>query len=165
MGLLDFLFKADPNKVANEIFMYATTINISSNEINILSTNDIEINTYKTERLMMQLSVAACLTNYLSKEGSNKFFKDVGRILNSKIEIYIKERNYFYFEDGYAVDRHMTEYYLLNSSQHLLTMLFHAMRRETLIRKNETIHTIFLKSIDNYLTGFRKIVAPYRNIQ
>lgn len=143
MGLLDFLFKADPNKVANEIFIHATTIIISSDEMNILSINNIEINIYKAERLMMQLSVAACLTDYRSKEGSSKFFKDVGRVLNTKIETYIKECNYFYFEDRYAADRHMTQHYLLNSSQHLLTMLFHAMHRETLIRKNEAIHTIF----------------------
>lgn len=161
MGLFSFLMPKTSEQLANELI--ATALSIKPNELEkqLLVANNIALDQYQRERLMLQLEFIQGFISFLAFDRKIHFLRDVSGHLEAKVSATIEGHNNFGLSDLYAAQKHMETYYSFNTPEHLLTQLFHALREESLIRKNDHAREVFSKGLKLYVKSIGNMVKPY----
>lgn len=161
MGLFSFLMPKTSGQLASELVAAALSINLNESEKQLLVANNIALDQYQRERLMLQLEFIQGFISFLAFDRGIKFFQDVGNHLEIKVSAAIESHNNFGLTDLYAAKTYMEKYYSFNTPEHLLTQLFHALRDESLIRKNDHTREVFLNGLKFYAGSIGHIVKPH----
>ena len=161
MSLFSFLTPKNPEQLANELIATALSVNPNESEKQLLAANNIALDQYQRERLMLQLEFIQGFISFLAFDRRIKFLQDVSNHLETKVSATIESHNNFGFSDLYAAKKHMETYYLFNTPEHLLIQLFHALRDESFIRKNDRAREVFLKGLKLYAESIGHMIKPH----
>jgi len=152
------------DQIAAKLMSIALAINVSDQEVKILRGAGIDIDAYKLQRLLLQIEfMVSFVAAFISRStGDHRyFFNDVLKLLNREVEAVLERVPKIEFQDTYALKRHMEKYYSLETPENLLTKLFHAIRQETLIRKDANALNVFLQGLTAYVRSIGDVVRPY----
>jgi len=161
MGLLNFFKDHQPIDLANELFNLASKVRLTDLEMQVFRSSSIDVEKYIDEKLMMQMFFVQMAVYSIAMQKSNFFIKDAVEIYAEKCNKFQESKNYFGYEDKYSMKYHINDYYGSGVPEDLLKMLFHAIRQQTLIDKDDRLRSLFQSSIDEFVSNLRSIIVPH----
>jgi len=161
MNLFKFFKDPEPNDLASELIKLVTYVKINDLEMEIFKANSISVDNYANEKLMMQISFVQSVLNGISSQYKNLFFRDVVRIFAEECSEFVKSKKFFGFESCNEMNEHIRNYYNSGVPEELVNMVFHAIRQQTLIIKDDRICKIFHSSFNEFVLNLRGTIVPH----
>ena len=136
-------------------------VDVSEQEGNILNGAGVDIDAYRLQRLLLQIQVMSSFVSQLAFRNRLYFLNEVSKQLTPNVKAVLDRFPKIEFQDVYALQRHMETYFTFDTPENLLTKLFHALRQESLIRRDANAHDVFLQSVTVYVRSIGGVVRPY----
>ncbi len=161
MGFFDFLRSPKPSDLSDELFSISTKVLLGVAEIEFLKFASIDDKRYVTERTLMQTSHVLGLISYIAQHHKNPFFRDSYILLKDAIIGFYEGKKYFGFSDYYSLNRHVESYYVFDEPEKMFQRMFHSLRQEDWIIKNDVGRNILYTPVSLYVMGVRDCLRPF----
>lgn len=161
MNLFKFFKDPEPNDLAHELINLVTYVKINDLEMEVFKANSISVDNYVNQKLMMQISFVQNALNGISSQHKNLFFSAVARIYAEECSEFVKSKKFFGFVSSNEMSEHIRNYYNSGVPEELVNMVFHAIRQQTLIIKDDRIRKIFHSSFNEFVLNLRGVIVPH----
>lgn len=161
MGLFDFFKQPSPTELADRLFQHAIRVELSSEMKRHLASASIDEERYRNEQQLVQLYWAQNLLSHTAYSKKNKFFQGASELFGGKLDSLVEERQYFGFENKYRLNDHLRAHYTFESGHKMVSMMFHALRQQTLVNNNDEARRVFSETLQLFISGMREVILPH----